>query len=206
MPPIATALDGERPATVKERLRQSLEAGRATQLKDPAVRAFIARMQTPRPFGARRVSVLDLVDDGQSLARDLSEIARLPPSERSEALAKVVRPSLHVVDADARCHESGFPLIEVWRYFRHTWSLEYRPTPGRGLLYLIRNEARPNSPIMAIRSFGERHPPDACSGRSRWLVVSGSPRAHRPRPHLLAKASRFDAPNPAGCPALDPFG
>jgi hypothetical protein len=56
---------------------------------------------------------------------------------------------LHVV-GDGLCPTTGLPLIDVWRYFRHTWSLEYRATPGRSLFFLIRNEARPNAPVMAI--------------------------------------------------------
>jgi len=93
MPPIATTGDGERPETVKDRLRAWLRAGRSKQLEDPAVRAFIARMETRRAFEGRRVSVLDLVDDGHALSTSLAKVAKLPPSERPRALASVVRPS-----------------------------------------------------------------------------------------------------------------
>lgn len=150
MPPVATTNDGERPETVKDRLRAWLRTSRARQLEDPAVRTFIARIETPRAFGGRRVSVLDLVDDGHALSTALAQIAKLPPSERPKALEAIVRPTLHIADADATCPTTGLPLIDVWRYFRHTWSLEYRATPGRTLFFLIRNEARPNAPVMAI--------------------------------------------------------
>jgi hypothetical protein len=46
----------------------------------------------------------------------------------------------------------------VWRYFRHTWSLEYRPTPGRGLQLLIRNAARPGWPVMGIAALANAVP------------------------------------------------
>jgi hypothetical protein len=150
MPPVATTSDGERPETVKERLRAWLRAGREKQLEEPAVRAFVARMETRRAFDGRRVSVLDLVDDGHALSTALARIAQLPPSERLDALAKLVRPSLQIADGAAKCSITGLPLIDVWRYFRHTWSLEYRATPGRTLFFLIRNDARPNAPVMAI--------------------------------------------------------
>jgi len=38
----------------------------------------------------------------------------------------------------------------VWRYFRHTWSLEYRSIPGRKLPLLIRNRAHPTLPVIGI--------------------------------------------------------
>jgi hypothetical protein len=150
MPPIATSAEGERAETVKDRLRAWLRAARSVQLQDPAVQAFIARMHTRRTHNGRRVSVLDLIDDGHSLTQTLAEVAKLPPSERGDALTRVVDPELHVVDGDAVCQITGLPLVDVWRYFRHTWSLEYRATPGRCLFFLIRNRARPNAPVMAI--------------------------------------------------------
>jgi Domain of unknown function (DUF4338) len=116
----------------------------------PPVRAFIKQMETKRLFDGKRVSVLNLVDDGHSLANDLADHARLPPSERPRALAKVVRPQLVVIQSGATCPFTGLSLMHVWRYFRHTWSLEYRSTPGRSLFFLIRNAARENAPIMAI--------------------------------------------------------
>ncbi len=150
MPPAATAEAGERPEIVKERLRGGLLAGRASQLADPAVRAFLARMETRRAFRGRRVSVLDLVDDGATLASALADLAALPPSERMERLALVVQPELEIVHSGSCCEDTGYSLTDVWRYFRHTWSLEYRPTPGRSLYFLIRNGARPGRPVMAI--------------------------------------------------------
>jgi hypothetical protein len=150
LPPAATPESGERAEAVKERLRGWLRVGRATQLADDAVRAFITKMETPRAHRGRRVSVLDLVDDGQALAASLRSVAMLPPEERRAALNAVVRPALEVVEPGSMCEITGHPLIDVWRYFRHTWSLEYRPTPGRSLFFLIRNRASPNAPVMAI--------------------------------------------------------
>jgi hypothetical protein len=149
-PPAATAESGERAEAVKERLRGWLRVGRTTQLADEAVRAFITKMETPRVHRGRRVSALDLVDDGQALAASLRTAAMLPPDERASALSAIVRPTLEVVEPGAACEITGHALIDVWRYFRHTWSLEYRPTPGRSLFFLIRNRARPNAPVMAI--------------------------------------------------------
>lgn len=143
---------GERAEEAKRRVRETLRAFRDIQLADPAVRAFLRGMEKPRPFEGRRVSVLDLVDDGHELAVALAEASRLPPSARAAALDAVVRPALQVAAPDACCEHTGLPLYDVWRYFRHTWSLEYRATPGRALAFLIRNAARPNAPVMGIAS------------------------------------------------------
>ena len=148
--PLATTAGGESPETVKARLRDGLRAARAEQLEDPAVRAFISRVETRRTFEGRRVSVLDLVDDGHTLAVALAEAAKLPPSEREVMLRDLVQPTVQIAESGTRCDVTGLDLIDVWRYFRHTWSLEYRATPGRTLKFLIRNTARPNSPVMAI--------------------------------------------------------
>jgi len=48
------------------------------------------------------------------------------------------------------CPVTGLNRVDIWRYFRHTWSLEYRPIPGRQLLLLIRNAARPRRPVIGI--------------------------------------------------------
>lgn len=166
-PPRVTGEEGEPAARVKQRLRESLLAFRAEQLEDPAVRAFLRRMETPRVHMGRRVSILDLIDDGGALSEELAEIAMLPPSERAAALDRLIRPSVEVISADARCEATGLPLLDVWRYFRHTWSLEYRATPGRALFALIRNDARPSRPVMAIACL--TNAPLQIRVRDRWI-------------------------------------
>ena len=149
-PPRSSTEIGEQPQQVKARLRNWLRAARTIQLRDPAVRKFLRRLETPRPFGSKRISIRDLIDDGVQLRGVLSDIAALPTIERNQALARVIDPELVIVDSDSACVFTGLPLMEVWRYFRHTWSLEYRQTPGRTLFFMIRNRARPNAPVMAI--------------------------------------------------------
>jgi hypothetical protein len=62
---------------IKERVRASLQSARQRQLAEPSVRQFLARMErrTARPAG--RVSVLDLVDSGADLARELRKLSAL---------------------------------------------------------------------------------------------------------------------------------
>ncbi len=107
-------------------------------------------MHQSRAFEGRRVSIGDLVDDGADLAAAIGEVASLPEDAQLDALQTVVDPVVEIVSPEGRCARTGLPLRDIWRYFRHTWSLEYRPTPGRNLQVLIRNAARPHAPVMGI--------------------------------------------------------
>jgi hypothetical protein len=40
--------------------------------------------------------------------------------------------------------------MDVWRYFRHTWSNQHTSVPGRTMLFLIRDRAGKDHPIMGI--------------------------------------------------------
>ena len=142
---VPPALERMSPEAAKSAVRRTLSAGRLAQLAEPSTRQFIESMHAGRRFGGEQVSILDLVDDGPSLAQALSKCGGHPET--------VVQPYLQPVTTGARCSHTGLLLIDVWRYFRHTWSLTYRPTPGRTLCFLIRNAARPKHPVMAIAGF-----------------------------------------------------
>jgi hypothetical protein len=137
----------------KEAIRRQLEFGRANQLREPAIKRFIIGMERPaRSSGC--LPVTDLVADGRKLAAQLNLIARLPRAERALALAQVCQPYLQLVDPAARDVHTGLRLMDVWRYFRHTWLTRYRSAPGRNLFYLVRDAAQPNHPVMAITALG----------------------------------------------------
>ena len=135
---------------IKERVRASLQAARLRQLAEPSVKQFLARMErrTPRPLG--RFSVLDLVDDGADLARELRILSGYGEHEREVALAQLIDPVVEICEAGAKCPDTGLALTDIWRYFRHTWAHEYRAIPGRQMLILVRNAARPRRPIIGI--------------------------------------------------------
>lgn len=152
---------------VKVRIRSALQASRRRQLEEPSVRTFIQRMErkTVRPEG--RHSVLDLIDCGDELATALDRITSIPEQERDAALAGVVDPVIEICHAGRRCAYTGLPLNDIWRYFRHTWAHEYRPIPGRQLLVLVRNGARPNRPVMGIAMLAS--PVMRLSARDTWI-------------------------------------
>ncbi|WP_440978645.1 Druantia anti-phage system protein DruA [Sphingomonas pseudosanguinis] len=190
-PGIATG-SGQSVEDVKGRIRTALQAARRRQLAEPSVRAFIARMErrTLRAPGVRS-SILDLIDDGAALADDLAAIAALPEADRDMALAGLVDPVVEICHSGTRCPDTGLPLNDIWRYFRHTWAHEYRPIPGRQLLVLVRNAARPNRPVMGIAMLAS--PVMRVSVRDNWIgwlreAAEANLREGRWRPDRLARA------------------
>jgi hypothetical protein len=135
---------------IKDRIRRSLRAGRDRQLEEPAVRQFIRRMERPFKRAEGRYSIFDLIDDGRELERRFLKLKRLPPDQQERELKRLVDPVVELCESGAKCTITGLNRIDIWRYFRHTWSLEYRPIPGRQMLLLIRNAARPRRPIIGI--------------------------------------------------------
>lgn len=141
---------GETAEQAKRRLRQALQVGRDRQLADAGVQKFVGRMQRVVPRAVGRSSIADVIDDGASLASFLRPLSKLAPEVALARLKTVIDPVIEVCDDDAKCDVTGLRLIDIWRYFRHTWSLEYRPIPGRQLAILVRNAARPNKPVIGI--------------------------------------------------------
>lgn len=152
---------------VKERVRKSLQAARQRQLQEPSVRKFLSRIEARTIRSGIKASVLDLIDDGASLARELRRINALPAGERDAALKSVIDPVIEICDASSRCPDTGISLNEIWRYFRHTWAHEYRAIPGRQMFILVRNRARSKRPIMGIAMLAS--PVMRLGARDNWI-------------------------------------
>ncbi|MEX2374453.1 MAG: Druantia anti-phage system protein DruA [Dehalococcoidia bacterium] len=168
-PPGIAQKAGESVEEVKARVRVALQKSRLRQLRQPSVQQFLARMerQVSRPVVGRRTSVLDLIDDGAQLAGELHRINGLPNGEREAALADLVDPVIEICESGTLCSETGLRLTDIWRYFRHTWAHEYRSVPGRQLLVLIRNAARPRRPVMGIAMLAS--PVMRLTARDQWI-------------------------------------
>jgi len=128
-PPAALPQAGETYDQAKQRLRQALLASRDRQLREAATQTFLQRMERPAATPNRRVSVLTLVDDGRALGAALRAVLALPAHEHEPALAALVQPVVEVCTPSATCPTTGLPLIDVWRYFRHTWSVSVQLYP-----------------------------------------------------------------------------
>jgi hypothetical protein len=157
----------------KLRLRHALQVGRQRQLLDPSTQKFLGKVMAQRWRGGVKASVLELVDDGAELARLLRASRDKPREATIKDLRKIIRPSIEVVTEDARCAATGLRLMDIWRFFRHTWSLEYRSIPGRQLPLLIRNEARPNRPVIGIAQLAS--PILRTKPRDNWLQWTPEP-------------------------------
>ncbi len=152
---------------VKARVRSALQTARMRQLQEPSVRQFLGRMERRTPRDGRKTSITDLIDNGADLARALRSIEGLTGEPREAALAQIVDPVVEVCVAGAKCADTGLALTDIWRYFRHTWAHEYRSIPGRQMLILIRNAARPRRPIMGIAMLAS--PVMRLAARDQWI-------------------------------------
>lgn len=139
--------DGEDLEEVKHRIRSGLTAISNKQLASKSVQEFLQKMETPKKRNDQLISILDLVDHGNELVESLEGVQE---ADLEEALNNMIQPFVEVCEDKKVCEKTGLKLLDVWRYFRHTWSLEYKPLPGRTMRLLIRNKARPNWPIMGI--------------------------------------------------------
>jgi hypothetical protein len=137
---------------------------RDAQLAQRSVRDFVGSMERKRLFENRFVSIFDLMRDGKQLAQDL-RIAR--GGTNGNSLSSVIQPYVQFVDPKARCEHTGIRLMDIWRYFRHTWTNQYTSVPGRSMLLLVRDAAAPNHPVMGIAALSS--PIIQISERDKWI-------------------------------------
>jgi hypothetical protein len=140
------------PQERKEQIRKQLLYGRDNQLAEDSHKRFIYGVERPNRYSSFK-PVTDLIADGRRLHEQLSRVLALPEAKRSEALALVCRPYLQLV-SDERDQFTNIRLIDIWRYFRHSWSTRYRSSPGRNLFYLVRDAAQTNHPVIGISALG----------------------------------------------------
>lgn len=136
---------------VRERIRGQLHAERDEQLRQPAVVAFVRSMETRQLFKGQFVSIYSLMRDGKELAARLRQIGAAPASARPDLAAAVIQPYLQFIRGEEdRCPYTGLRLMDVWRYFRHTWASPYKSVPGRTMMVLVRDAAAEFHPILGI--------------------------------------------------------
>lgn len=87
--------------------------------------------------------------DGHELAAKLKTMAAA--KEPTALLATTIQPYLQFIRKDNDCCEwTGLRLIDIWRYFRHTWANPYKSIPGRTMMVLVRYAANPFHPVIGI--------------------------------------------------------
>lgn len=135
----------------KNRIRQQELVKRNSQLRQPSVARFLSSMEQVRLHQGKFASIFSLMRDGRELASALMRARELRDRERDSELSRAVDPYLQFVSSNAEaCEFTGLRLMDVWRYFRHTWSNQYMSVPGRSMQFLVRDRAAPNHPVIGI--------------------------------------------------------
>ena len=112
-------------------------------------------MERRRLHKAQWHSVFSLMRDGRELGAALRRAAALADQgQRAVALRECVDAYVQVIESDGVCEFTGLRLLDVWRYFRHTWNTAYQSTPGRKVWLLVRDRAAPNHPVIGIGALG----------------------------------------------------
>ena len=155
---------GQSAEELKSRVRIGHLLERDRQLAEPPVRRFVHAMETPHlHLGAWR-SIFDLMRDGPTLLASLD----LPEGHRA-----AIQPYLQLADGDKTCSHTGLRLLDIWRYFRMTWSTAHHSTPGRRMYLLIRDAAAHCHPVIGIAALGS--PVVQSTVRDEW--IGWTPRA-----------------------------
>ena len=142
------------PMREKVRIRAQELVKRDEQLRKPAARKFVRRMENSSFYKGNFVSIYSLIRDGRELADSLRAARRRTGDERLRALRATIDPYLQFVDKDELCENTGYRLQDIWRYFRHTWTTQYTTTPGRSMAFMVRDRARERHPVIGIGSLG----------------------------------------------------
>jgi hypothetical protein len=136
----------------KDRVRRQELLKRDEQLRTPSVQRFIREMEQPREYQGSFVSIFSLMRDGRQLADALEKVRTDP--ESLGGWRGAIDPYIHPVISGMRCDLTGMRLMDIWRYFRHTWTNQYTSTPGRTLYLLVRDRAAPFHPVIGIAALG----------------------------------------------------
>ena len=144
----------------KERVRDQENVQREESLKNPKVREFLNYMET--------YNVQRLVRDGEEFRKSLEEF-----NDGKKDIKEVIDPYIQYVD-DGVDEHTGFKLKDIRTYFRWTLCLDNRNKPGRKFMFLIRDRAVENHPVIGLMEFGAG--PTSMSDRDNFL--GWTPRSH----------------------------
>ena len=169
-PPVETDSDH---AGEKARIRRQELVKRDAQLRQPAVQKFVQSMERTRICDGTFVSIFSLMRDGRELASALKQARK---AENDSALVPVVDPYLQFVTSETEtCPLTGLRLMDVWRYFRHTWTNQYTSVPGRTMMLLVRDRAARFHPVVGIAAISS--PVMQIRERDTWVGWHPDPNA-----------------------------
>lgn len=152
----------------KVRIRRQELVKRNGQLREPAVQTFLRSMERHRVFDGKFTSIFSLMRDGRELAEALRNTREHINNGWAGVLAGVVDPYLEFVKSDEEiCTLTGLRLMDIWRYFRHTWTNQYTSVPGRSMMFLVRDRAAPFHPVIGIGALSS--PVMQIGERDKWI-------------------------------------
>lgn len=160
--------EADDPLHEKTRVREGHLIERDKQLEEKGTARFLNEMEQMRLTPSGWKSIFNLMRDGRELADRLRRITETTDAAaREAALRQCIDPYVQIVDGDATCEVTGIRLMDVWRYFRHTWTTMYNSIPGRKLLVLIRDRSVPDHPVIGIGALGSAIV--QLSARDKWI-------------------------------------
>lgn len=174
----------------KAKTRRRHLLARDVQLKEPSVVDFVNSMERRRLTAEGWHSIFSLMRDGGDLKKQLEAVNKLMTiGDQLTQLQTIVKPYIQIAERDARCSETGLKLIDIWRYFRHTWTTEYKSLPGRSISVLIRDAAAANHPVIGIAALGSSVAQQTC--RDEWIGWEGNSFIKRITADPTTKYSRW---------------
>ncbi|MCY9665127.1 DUF4338 domain-containing protein [Paenibacillus alginolyticus] len=130
--------------TTKDYLRKALLNERDKYLEATSVKAFVHQMLKGRKHNGKKKTIKNLIADPIKL---MSSLSTLGPN--------AVKPYLQIIQSPLeRDTFTGYRLLDIWRFFRLTWSLPHKSTPGRKIFILVRDAGQENHPILGIAALG----------------------------------------------------
>lgn len=135
----------------REEVRDELLYRVTQQLAGKNTRLFIERLENPAR-NSKRKSVRMLIENGARLKERLRKGRdyRRTQDTRLNSLRDSIKPYLQLVEPNLTDEYTGLALSDVWRYFRHGWSIPKTSIPGRNLTYLIRDGASQTHAVIGI--------------------------------------------------------
>ncbi len=152
----------------KEKIRKGLLIQRDSQLRISSVREFIKRMERKKLTSKGWHSIFSLMRDGKQLSEELIRVSKVQDdNEKLKSVSNIIKPYIQFVETNKECSITGFQLMDIWRYFRHTWVTPYKVLPGRSISILIRDAAAPSHPVIGIAALGSSVAQHTV--RDRWI-------------------------------------
>lgn len=125
----------------KSYIRHRLSTERRAQFNNASVMRFVEKMEQPKIYNGRQISIRSLIGDPNQLIRAIQE--------NRQVVEPYIQQVAHSID-----EYTGYRDTDIWRYFRYTWSIPYKTMPGRNLFYLVRDRAQEFHPVIGIFALG----------------------------------------------------